>query len=156
MRCAPAMRVWRRWSWRCSATASKSVMTKMQGNPKTRWHLLFMALLGAWLVTFVGFELGIFQRAFDSRSIVEDGVVGADFWIVAVDGKPTDRIQHGSVISRVPFALLEPGERVIKLSIRPRPSEKGELVEFRATIEKGVRYRISRDAHGNPELVAMK
>ncbi|MFC5455886.1 hypothetical protein [Prosthecobacter fluviatilis] len=125
-------------------------------NLKTRWPSIFKALFVASLVTAVGFELGIFQRAFDSRSIVEDGVVGADFWIIAVDGKPTVRIQHGLVISKVPFALLEPGNRAIRLSVTPRPSENQKPVEFKATIEKGVHYRISKDENGNPELVAKK
>lgn len=125
-------------------------------NLKTRWLAISKALLAALLVTVVGFELGIFQQAFDSRSIVEDGVVGADFWIIEVDEKPTDRIQHGLVISKVPFALLEPGNRAIKLSVTPRPSENRDLIDLQATVEKGVRYRISRDGNGKPELVAKK
>jgi hypothetical protein len=112
------------------------------------------ALLAAGFVTTLGFELGIFQRAFDCRSIVKDGVVGSDYWIVKVDGQPTDRIQHGCLITKVPFALLEPGDRVIELSATPHPDEDTEITEFHATIEKGVNYRISRNADGNPELIA--
>lgn len=117
---------------------------------------IIKTLLAVGLVIAVGFELGLLQRAFDSRSVVEDGVVGADFWIVGVDGKPVDRIQHGFVITKVPLALIEPGDRVMELSVTSHPSENKELVELRATIEKGVNYRISKDAQGNPELVATR
>ena len=106
------------------------------------------------MVAAVGFELGLFQRAIDSRSIVKDGVVGSGYWIVQVDGRPTARIQHGLLITRVPFALLEPGDRVMGLSSEPHPSMDKELIELHATIEKGVDYRISRNAKGVPELVA--
>lgn len=112
-------------------------------------------LLGA--VTLIalglGFETGLLQRAFDSRSRLEDGVVGAGFWIVEVDGKPVERVPHGILISRVPFTLVEPGERVLGLSASGPSSGGSELVECRAAIERGVNYGISKDGEGNPELV---
>ena len=112
-------------------------------------------LLGA--VTLIalglGFETGLLQRAFDSRSRLEDGVVGAGFWIVELDGKPVERVPHGILISRVPFTLVEPGERVLGLSASGPFSGGSELVEFRAAIERGVNYGISKDGEGNPELV---
>ena len=117
---------------------------------------IIKALLGVGFVTALGFELGLFQRAFDSRSIIEDGVVGSDYWIVEVDGKPTDRIQHGYLITKVPFALLETGERVMELSATPHPGADTEIIEFHATVEKGVNYRITKNEHGNPELIAIK
>ncbi len=117
---------------------------------------LIRSLLGAGLAMGVGFEIGLFQRAFDSRSIVADGVVGSEYWIIEVDGKPTDRIEHGLLISKVPFALLAPGDRVMALSLTSHPSGEGALVEFQATIEKGVDYRILRDEKGNPALVPVK
>lgn len=112
-------------------------------------------LLGAVMLIALGlgFETGLLQRAFDSRSVLEDGVVGSGFWIEEVDGKPVERVRHGFLISRVPFALLEPGERVLGLSASGRSSGDSELVEFRAAVERGVNYRISRDGEGNPELV---
>ena len=112
-------------------------------------------LLGAVMLIALGlgFETGLLQRAFDSRSVLEDGVVGSEFWIVEVDGKPVERVRHGFVISRVPCALVEPGERVLGLSASGRSSGEGELVEFRAAVERGVSYRISMDREGNPELV---
>ena len=102
----------------------------------------------------ISFELGLFQQAFDTRSIVEDGTVGADFWIIRVDGNPTDRIQHGLLITKVPFAIVEPGERIMELSETPRSTEDQALVEFRARIQKGTRYRIMKNKDGHPELVA--
>ena len=42
-------------------------------------------LLGAAVLTALGFETGLLQRAFDSRSVLEDGVVGSEFWIEEVD-----------------------------------------------------------------------
>ena len=115
---------------------------------------IIVALLGTGFVTALGFELGLFQRGFDSRSIVEDGVVGLDYWIVMVDGMPTDRIQHGYLITKVPFALLEPGNRVMELAATPHPAKDTEIIEFHATVEKGVNYRISKNKDGNPELIA--
>ena len=110
-------------------------------------------LLGAAVLTALGFETGLLQRAFDSRSVLEDGVVGSEFWIEEVDGKPVERVRHGFVISRIPFALVEPGERVLGLSASGRSSGQSELVEFRAAVERGVSYRISRTREGTPELV---
>ena len=113
------------------------------------------ALLGAVMLIALGlaFETGLLQRAFDSRSVVEDGVVGSGFWIEEVDGKPVERVRHGFLISRVPLALVEPGERVLGLSVSGRSSGESELVEFRAAIERGVNYRVLRNGEGNPELV---
>jgi hypothetical protein len=59
----------------------------------------------------------------------------------------------GSALRRVPFTLLEPGERVLGLSASGPSSGGSELVEFRAAIERGVNYGISKDGEGNPELV---
>lgn len=117
---------------------------------------IIKALLAVGFMTALGFELGLFQRALDSRSIVEDGVVGSDYWIVEVDGKPTDRIQHGYLITKVPFALVEPGDRVMELSATSHPAKDTEIIELYATVEKGVNYRISRNEDGNPELIASK
>lgn len=107
------------------------------------------------LVAAVGFELGLFQQAFDSRSLVEDGVVGGAFWIVAVDGQPPDRIQHGLVISKVPLALIEPGDRIMELSENRRSSAGGASTRFQTRIEKGVDYRIEAAPDGSPKLVAI-
>lgn len=101
----------------------------------------------------LGFETGLLQRAFDSRSVIEDGVVGSGFWIEEVDGEPVERVRHGFLISRVPLAHVQPGERVLRLSASGRSSGDSELVEFRAAVERGVNYRISRNGEGNPELV---
>jgi len=117
---------------------------------------IIKALLGAGLLVSIGFEIGLFQRVFDSRSVVKDGVVGADFWILEVDGEPTERIQHGLLITKVPSALIQPGERVMKLSEESRPSEDEEPFEYHATIQKGVNYRILKNEEGNPELIVEK
>ena len=111
------------------------------------------ALLEAVMLNALGLETGLLQRAFDSRSVVEDGVVGSGFWIEEVDGKPVERVRHGFLISRVPLALVEPGERVLGLSASGGSSGDSELVECRVAVVRGVRYRVSRDREGNPELV---
>lgn len=123
-----------------------------------RIRSVIRVLLGAVMLIALGlgFETGLLQRAFDSRSVLEDGVVGSGFWIGEVDGKPVDRVRHGFLISRVPFALVEPGERVLGLSASARSSGESELVEFRVAVERGVRYRVSRDREGNPELVVVE
>ena len=117
---------------------------------------MIRVLLGAGILPALGFETGLLQRAFDSRSVIEDGVVGVGFWIKEVDGKPVERVRHGFLISRVPLALVQPGERVLGLSVSGRSSGDSELVEFRAAFARGVNHRISRDREGNPELVVMK
>jgi hypothetical protein len=117
---------------------------------------IIKALLGVGFLTALGFETGLLQRAFDSRSVLEDGVVGSGFLIEEVDGKPVERVRHGFLISRVPFALVVPGERVLGLSVSGRSSGDSELVEFRAAVKRGVNYRISRDGKGNPELVVVE
>ena len=111
-------------------------------------------LLGAGGIAALCVEFGVCRLCFDSRSTVEDGVVGADYWIIAVDGKPTERVPHGVLVTRIPYALLEPGKRVMRLSTAADPPASSELIEFRATIVKGVDYRISRNGNGDPELVA--
>jgi hypothetical protein len=44
----------------------------------------------------------------------------------------------------------------MELSATPLPHDNKKLVEFRATIEKGVNYRISKNEEGNPVLIARK
>jgi hypothetical protein len=100
----------------------------------------------------IGLELGLFQRLFDGRSVVEDGVLGADFWIVEVDGKPVERIRHGMLVTKVPVALVETGQRVIGLSRNSPASGPQERIELQAVIEKGVRYRITTNQEGEPQL----
>lgn len=117
---------------------------------------IMKTLLGAGLLAAAGFESGVIQHAFDSRSVVEDGVVGGSFWLDEVDGKPTERIRHGLLVTRVPFALVPPGEHVMGLSDKSCPPKDRKLVELRATIGKDVRYRIVRNETGNPELSVIK
>jgi hypothetical protein len=117
---------------------------------------IIKSLLVVGFVTGLGFELGLFQRMFDSRSIVEDGVIGCDYWIVEVDGQPTDRIPHGYLITNIPFALVEQGNRVIELAATSHPAEDTKTINFHPTVEKGVNYRISKNTAGNPELIAIK
>ena len=100
-------------------------------------------------------DAGLFRQVLDSRSVVEDGMIGADFWLVKVDRRPTDRIQHGQVVSRVPLALVEPGDRV--LSLREGDSSANPTdgtFEWNARIEDGVDYRIEKGPDGKPRLVA--
>jgi len=119
-------------------------------------RLIIKVSLGVALLAFAGFELGIIQRVFDSRSIVEDGVLGADYWIIKVDGEPTSRVQHGVLITKVPLALIEPGERIFQLSEDDYSSSANEIIEFRVTIRKGENYRIAADAEGNPKLIVKR
>ena len=52
------------------------------------------ALITIVLPFAIAWDAGLFRQVLDSRSVVEDGVIGADYWLVKVDGRPTDRIQH--------------------------------------------------------------
>ena len=103
----------------------------------------------------IAWDAGLFRQVLDSRSVVEDGMIGADFWLVKVDRRPTDRIQHGQVVSRVPLALVEPGDRV--LSLREGDSSANPTdgtFEWNARIEDAVDYRIEKGPDGKPRLVA--
>lgn len=100
-------------------------------------------------------ELSVLPRIFDDRVVVEDAVVGADFWIVKVDGEATPRVRQGFLITKVPFALLKPGERVLHLSSKPPIAANGKLLQIQSRIKKGCRYRIGRDANGAPYLVKL-
>jgi hypothetical protein len=113
---------------------------------------ILKSFFGLGLVMAIGLELGLFQRLFDGRSVVEDGVLGADFWIVEVDGKPVERIRHGMLVTKVPVALVESGQRVIGLSRNSPASGPQERIELQAVIEKGVRYRITTNQEGEPQL----
>jgi hypothetical protein len=113
---------------------------------------ILKSFFGLGLVMAIGLELGLFQRLFDGRSVVEDGVLGADFWIVEVDGKPVERIRHGMLVTKVPVALVETGQRVIGLSRNSPASGPQERIELQAVIEKGVRYRITTNQEGEPQL----
>lgn len=109
---------------------------------------ILLAIALAW-------DTGLVQQALSSRSVVEDGVIGADYWIVKVDGNPTDRISHGQVVTRVPLALVEPGDRVLSLRERDSAMKPTEgSIEWRTCIEKGTDYRIKKGPDGRPSLVA--
>lgn len=121
----------------------------MKGIPKT------LALITIVLPFTIAWDAGLFRPILDSRSVVEDGVIGADYWIIKVDGSPTNRIEHGLIVSRVPLALVEPGDRVLSLqegnsSMYP---EDG-FIECHARIEIGTDYHIEKGPDGNPRLVA--
>ncbi len=113
------------------------------------------ALITIVLPFAIAWDAGLFRQVLDSRSVVEDGMIGADFWLVKVDRRPTDRIQHGQVVSRVPLALVEPGDRV--LSLREGDSSANPTdgtFEWNARIEDAVDYRIEKGPDGKPRLVA--
>lgn len=116
---------------------------------------ILKSLFGLGLVVAIDFELGLFQRLFDGRCVVEDGVLGADFWIVEVDGKPVERIQHGFLVTKVPLALVEPGQRVIGLSRSSPSSGRQEQIELEALVEKGASYRIATNPKGEPQLIEL-
>lgn len=113
------------------------------------------ALVTILLAIAMAWESGVTRQAWDSRSVVEDGVIGADYWVVKVDGMTTDRITHGLVVTRVPLALVEPGDRVLSLRERDSPMKPTDSsIEWRTRIEKGTDYRIEKGPDGHPRLVA--
>lgn len=97
------------------------------------------------LVLFLLSEIGIFNRVADTRCIVEDGVVGGSHWIVKVDGKEVDRVQHGTFVTKVPLALVDPGRRELTLKKDIQSDEDPELTR-NFTFEKGKRYRLVLDS----------
>ena len=97
------------------------------------------------LVLFLFLEIGIFNRVTDARCIVEDGVVGGSHWIVKVDGKEVDRVKHGTFVTRVPLALVEPGKRELTLK-KDFQSDKGRELTKNFTFEEGKRYRLVLDS----------
>jgi hypothetical protein len=113
------------------------------------------ALITIVLPFAIAWDAGLFRQVLDSRSVVEDGLIGADYWLVKVDGRPTDRIQHGQVVSRVPLALVEPGDRVLLLREGDSSANPTDgTFEWHARIENGVDYRIEKGTDGKPRLVA--
>lgn len=107
-----------------------------------------VAIIGLLLIVY---DIGIFQRTFDDRSIVEDAIVGADYHIVSVNGAPTERIQHGFLVTKVPLAIVEPGEQVLQLSEGIHEKDSSEIIDFKVSIEEGARYRLTKE-NGKPIL----
>jgi len=95
-------------------------------------------------------DTGLIQRTFDGRSIIEDAIVGSDYYIVSVDNKPADRIKHGFLITKVPFVLVQPGDHTLQLT-RGFNRNSSEIIELNISIISGVNYRITTK-DGKPML----
>ena len=86
-------------------------------------------------------EFGCIQNLFDNRVAIEDATVGADDWLIYVDDKPVERVKHGLIVTKVPFALVNPGNR--KLTFCKSSDGKGELLVIETEVMKGKRYRVT-------------
>ena len=104
----------------------------------------------ASMLLLIMLDAGIIQRALDDRSIIEDAIVGSDYYIVSVDNKPTDRVKHGYLITMVPFALVQPGDHTLQLS-RGFNTNESMIIELDVSITRGVNYRITTK-DGKPML----
>ena len=104
------------------------------------------------------FEFGVMHKLCDKRSVIEDAVIGADFIITAVDGYPVNRRDHGLFVTRVPLALIEPGDRVLTI-IRNEgvvhAADEVKVFELEEEILQGVRYRLFDSEDGVPRLVVV-
>jgi hypothetical protein len=98
------------------------------------------------------FDVGIVQSLVDTRCVIEDGVVGCDYWIKKVDNRPVDRVQHGFIISKVPLALVRPGNHVLQLSEEVYGKNDAQVIELEVSLESRCRYRLSQE-DGKPILI---
>lgn len=104
---------------------------------------ILMYISGFLLVLFLLLivEFGCIQNLFDNRVAIEDATVGADDWLIYVDDKPVERVKHGLIVTKVPFALVNPGNR--KLTFCKSSDGKGELLVIETEVMKGKRYRVT-------------
>ena len=94
----------------------------------------------------------------DDRVVIEDHIVGADFEITHVDGLPVERREHGWIVTKVPYALANPGKRLLTVTDTDASSDsEASAKEYTMETEilKGVRYRIERDKDGQPNLLVI-
>ena len=69
--------------------------------------------------------------------------VDSGYHLVAVDGKPVERVQSDGLITYVPLAIVEPGTHT--LSLEPRDGSTPEVTTVTTTLEAGKRYRFKRE-----------
>lgn len=95
---------------------------------------------------------------YSSKAVIEDYVVGSPYEILLVDGKPVERIQHATFVTRVPFVVVDGGEHILTMRKRneptfnPRNEYIGEPFEIRVFLESGAEYRISEDGKSLLEI----
>lgn len=75
-------------------------------------------------------------------AVVDDVTDKAPLGVVAVDGKPVQRL-HDSWVTVVPMALVDPGEHTLRL--KPHDAESPAETTVSATFEAGKRYRLNRE-----------
>lgn len=114
---------------------------------------LLRYLFALGLLAAIGFEIGLWQRAFDNRATLHDRVTGSEFRVVAIDGQPIQRIRPGFIITRVPLILVKPGARVLTLSKVTQLSGDDGSIELHGTFQENGLYQIGTRADGGPELV---
>ena len=103
-------------------------------------------------LSFILVDAGVFHRVIDKRSVIHDGVLGGPFWIIEVDGKPTQRVEHGFLVTRVPLALVAPGQRTFKLAASSQPLSTDRVITFETTVDVGTDYILEARATGEPLL----
>ena len=81
---------------------------------------------------------------YQSKVIVADYVTGSKYEIIEVDGGAVERIQHGLVVTRVPFVILEQGEH--SLTLREWhgnvESNQSQTTNIFVNVKKGLRYKL--------------
>ena len=108
-----------------------------------------------WLIPCAAGLIGGFigsQFFLDDRIVVEDSVTGAPYTITSVDGRPVERVQHGILITRVPYALIDPGKHTLTLTLREDPEARP--IDYEVEILKGLKYRLDQSDDGSPSIVA--
>ena len=108
-----------------------------------------------WLIPCIAGFIGGFiaTKSFtDDRVVVEDSVVGAPYETVEVDGSPVERVKHGVIVTRVPYALIEPGKHT--LTITQKDDSTNGSIKYDVEILKGFKYRLDKTEDGSPSIVA--
>jgi len=112
----------------------------------------------SWLISCIAGFLGCIggfiaiKDSTDDRVVVEDFVVGAPYEIVEVDGSPVERVKHGIIVTRVPYALIEPGKHTLTITQIDDPTN--EPIKVDVEILEGFRYRLDKTEEGSPSIVA--
>lgn len=86
---------------------------------------------------------------------VEDHIVGSKYEIISVDDQPVIRLQHGQMVTVVPFAVIPEGEHtiVVRLSeLRLGKSNNNISTKMKISVEKDGWYRLE-ESNGVPALV---
>lgn len=96
----------------------------------------------------------------DGSIIIRDYIVGLPYEIIAVDGNPPKRQEHGLIVTYVPFVLVAEGDHV--LTVKPisehkmnKYDKRDEIIKISITVKNNEEYSLEK-INGLPELVVCR